>query len=72
MLEGHSFNSNLKIKKNNTIFKIKPIQRKINMFSKYPENSLNKTNCSYNFYRNKSKQILHNDYVIYSYKDIIL
>ena len=66
MLEGHSFN------KNNTIFKIKPIQRKISMFSKYPESSLNKTNFSYNFYRNKSKQILHNDCVIYSYKDLIM
>ena len=72
MLEGHSFNSKYKINKNNTIFKIKPIQRKISMFSKYPESSLNKTNFSYNFYRNKSKQILHNDCVIYSYKDLIM
>jgi hypothetical protein len=72
MLQDHSTNLNYKNNKKNKIFNIKPIQRKLNMFSKYPESSISQTNLSLKYYRNKSKKILHNDYVIYSYKDIII
>ena len=72
MLQDHSTNLNYKNNKKNKIFNIKPIQRKLNMFSKYPESSISQTNLSLKYYRNKSKKILHNDCVIYSYKDIII
>ena len=72
MLNENSFIFNYKNNKNNKIFKIKSVNRKINLFSKYPESSLNQTNFSHNFYRNKSKQILNNDFCIFSYKDLIV
>ena len=73
MLNSHSYISLLPIQNNNEnkIYKVNPIKRNFSLISKYPI-TFNSTNYYHSFYKNRSKNILHNDYNIFKYNDIII
>ena len=73
MLNSHSYISLLPIKNNNNnkIYKVNPIKRTFSLYSKYPIN-FNRTNYYHSFYKNKSQNIIHNDYNIFKYNDMII